>query len=59
MTMTQRAPHDEVHVEDSDAALVQRVRRRDEAALRQIVTEHGTRVLSVAVRTLKDQARAE
>jgi RNA polymerase sigma-70 factor (ECF subfamily) len=59
MTMTQRAPHDEVQVEDSDAALVQRVRRRDEAALRQIVTEHGTRVLSVAVRTLKDQARAE
>jgi RNA polymerase sigma-70 factor, ECF subfamily len=58
MTMTQRAPQ-EMHLEDSDAGLVRRVRGRDEAALREIVNEHGTRVLSVATRTLKDQARAE
>jgi RNA polymerase sigma-70 factor, ECF subfamily len=59
LTMTKAAPREKAELGDSDGALVRRIGRRDEAALRQIVDEHGARVLSVAVRTLKDQARAE
>jgi RNA polymerase sigma-70 factor (ECF subfamily) len=59
MTMTQATPRQRLQLEESDVALVERIRRRDESALRQIIGEHGARVLSVATRTLRDHARAE
>jgi RNA polymerase sigma-70 factor (ECF subfamily) len=57
--MIQTRSRHEAQLEDSDETLVQAIRRRDEVALRQILAKHGGRVLSLASRTLKDQARAE
>ena len=42
-----------------DRDLADRIRNRDEAALRETITRHAGRVLGVASRTLQDRARAE
>ena len=43
----------------SDEELVDRIRKRDEWALREVVAQHGPLVLNVARKTLQDAARAE
>jgi RNA polymerase sigma factor (sigma-70 family) len=42
-----------------DAEIAGRIRERDESALREVVAEHGGRVLGIARRVLRDPARAE
>jgi RNA polymerase sigma-70 factor, ECF subfamily len=59
MTIARTQPSVDLPVASSADELLTRVRLRDESALRQIVAEHGSRVLGVVRRTLQDAARAE
>ncbi|MEA2505871.1 MAG: hypothetical protein QOH48_489 [Actinomycetota bacterium] len=45
--------------EGPDAEIAGRIREREESALREVVAEHGGRVLGIARRVLRDPARAE
>jgi RNA polymerase sigma factor (sigma-70 family) len=59
MTVARTDPSLGRSMASSEDELVTRVRSRDESALREIVDEHGSRVLGVVRRTLQDAARAE
>jgi RNA polymerase sigma factor (sigma-70 family) len=59
MTMVGSRREQAVRAEATDEELVDRIEQGDESALHEVVTQHGGRVLAVAVRTLRDAARAE
>jgi RNA polymerase sigma-70 factor, ECF subfamily len=59
MTLTGIGRSVDPHADPTQDELVARVERRDESALREILAQHGARVLGVARRTLQDAARAE
>jgi RNA polymerase sigma-70 factor (ECF subfamily) len=59
MTMVGSLREQSVRAEATDEELVDRIGRGDQSALREVVAQHGGRVLAIAVRTLRDAARAE
>ena len=59
MTMVGSLREQIVRAEATDEELVDRIGRGDQSALREVVAQHGGRVLAVGVRTLRDAARAE
>jgi RNA polymerase sigma-70 factor, ECF subfamily len=59
MTMAQTAQRRWLTSDPTDQELVGRIARRDQLALREVMSEYGGRVLGVARRTLRDAARAE
>lgn len=59
MTMVGSRREQTLRAEATDEELAERIGRGDQSALREVVTQHGGRVFAVAVRTLRDAARAE